>query len=290
MHAARSALLDASRRSLARRCSACALRLILAGSLPLAAAAAAAQAPDLVQVAVASSALSESAGAGGSIDFAGLRAQRDAISRSLQALEQAAGQGAKRERAAREDPLQRLQRTWRSIAYASDRLLGLEQQVADAHQHSERIGMHVPGIQARLDELARSLRDAKDAGGQGYVLNRQMLLQERLLRSTREMLAGGPSAMSAADRLQRDMTLLTRVQEGLSKGNPELGIAAIESEAARALSLELSAALSEQAESVDALVNALALDLWNAQELSAQIRTEVRELQQDLLDLAKAWR
>lgn len=289
MHATRTAPTHAPGPFLAARCSWRALRLVIAAGFLLAAAAASAHPQDLVQLAVASGRLSESAGPGSGIDFAELRAQRDVITRSLEALDRAAGQGPKRERVAREDHVQRLQRAWRSVAEATDRLLGLELQVADANEHGARISALVPVMQVRLDELARNLGEGKDASKQGYMLNRQILLQERMTRFIGEMLAGGPTAITSADRLHRDMALLTRVQEGLSRGNPELGIAAIESEAAQTMSRELLEQLAVQAESVNTLVNELAYDLWSAHELSAQIRIDVQQFQQHLLELAGAW-
>lgn len=126
----------------------------------------------------------------------------------------------RRQRDALEGPL----RSWLA---GCQRLAGIRDPLIDFHDTKADFETRIPALQARIDVATRQLAEQGAPGSTIYVAARQLLLIDRIRNGLREQLSGGPGSVTASDRLARDLTVFSRVLDGLIDGNPELGIAAV---------------------------------------------------------------
>lgn len=128
---------------------------------------------------------------------------------------------------AREE-LQRVEGLSREWLRACEVIVRAREEMAAMHDAASDFQAGLPPLQAFLDEAARQLIKTADSSTQVYFVVRQMLLLERMRGGARRVLAGGPSAVTDADRLSRGHALFDRMLGALIHGNPELAIAPVE--------------------------------------------------------------
>ncbi len=184
--------------------------------------------------------------------------------------------------------LEHLERRWHSVDGAAQRMLSRQPLMLDLMDSAAAFGAMTPQLQARLDEVARLLMEAEAPAQQQYMVMRNLLLVDRLLRSLREILEGGHGAVVSADRFSRDASMLGRTIDALLNGSEDLGISRIENAKAHAALREVSTVFSEFTREADSILSA-STDAFEVRESAHMIRYEGTELARDALALAQSY-
>jgi twitching motility protein PilJ len=122
--------------------------------------------------------------------------------------------------------------TWAAINENSQQILAREQLVLNLAETEASFQADVPRLQRRTDEVIRILIRSGAPSSQVYIVSQQLVLADRMLRRVREVLQGGFGAMTAADGFSRDVQRFEQVLNGLLGGDEDLGIRAIQDDAA----------------------------------------------------------
>ena len=135
--------------------------------------------------------------------------------------------------------------------------------VKASHEASAAFAAHGPDASKKWDRLLRAMAEGGAPVEQLMLANREILLMDRMSQRATEMLAGNERAVTAADAFARDLEIYRVVHEGLSSGNPDIGVERAASAAAQAALKELKPLLDAQAadaekefERIQALVSA----------------------------------
>ena len=132
------------------------------------------------------------------------------------------------------EPLRRLLDAWYPIDRHARIILDRRELVLDASETATSFTSKLFQMQASMDEVVRSMSESGATSAQIYIAVRQIVLADRMLRYVTEILQGGAGAVSAADRLHRDVGMFGQVLDGLREGNDEQGIARVVDPRARA--------------------------------------------------------
>ena len=157
--------------------------------------------------------------------FDSLRAHRDAVEARL-------GNGAPTPVPAG------ITRAWSEVRQGADQILSHQQAVLGAVDAELAFTAELPALLVRLDEIGRSLADGHEPRSieQVRLLGQSQQLLQRMAGHAARIRAGDADAISAADRFNRDGTVLARILGGLQDGDAELGMEAItQAEASMAL-------------------------------------------------------
>jgi twitching motility protein PilJ len=84
----------------------------------------------------------------------------------------------------------------------------------------------MPEQMVLLERVAMRIKQGASAD-RLYILMRQHLLLERILRSARAVLQAGVEGVTAQDRLHRDTAVYVRTLDALIDGNADLGVQAL---------------------------------------------------------------
>lgn len=164
-------------------------------------------------------------------------------------------------------------RAWRGVREPVDQLQSGRAVVLDAHEALSEIDASAVRLQSLLHEATRQAADAAAKGGSGCTdaagtmrwTGMLVTLVPRISSGLREVVGGGAAAVSAQDRVRRDLTMTQRLLDGLRRGDAESGIAKA-APATAALLDEAAAvldALKPRIEAIDANAAAL-LELADA--------------------------
>src|SRR5699024_10160674 len=124
-------------------------------------------------------------------------------------------------------PLSRLEATWSGIDANASAILGRSDLVVELAEAATTFNSNIPRLQAQSDEVVRHMIETGAPTVQIYVASRQLALADRMLRRVNTILAGGQSAIAAADAFSRDASLFNRVLQGLINGDEDLGLPAV---------------------------------------------------------------
>ena len=170
---------------------------------------------------------STEAAAGGFEAFAGLRQTREratAILTSLKEGDAATGLPSYAQTPGVAEPLSRLNQTWVPIDDNVGRILDREELVLNLSDTATEFSSAIPVLQAKMDEVVRAMSISGAASSQIYIGAQQLVLADRMIRYVTQILQGGASAVSAADRLSRDSARFGQVLDGLAEGNDAMNI------------------------------------------------------------------
>ncbi|HBK55805.1 MAG TPA: chemotaxis protein [Xanthomonadales bacterium] len=170
---------------------------------------------------------SAEAAAGGFEAFAGLRQTREratAILTSLKEGDAATGLPSYAQTPGVAEPLSRLNQTWVPIDDNVGRILDREELVLNLSDTATEFSSAIPVLQAKMDEVVRAMSISGAASSQIYIGAQQLVLADRMIRYVTQILQGGASAVSAADRLSRDSARFGQVLDGLAEGNDAMNI------------------------------------------------------------------
>jgi twitching motility protein PilJ len=222
--------------------------------------------------------------------FAELQATRDAVTTAITALnEGSAEKGVPAYQGSLMLPqvsaaLGEVSETWARMAVDVDRILAAEDEILSLAQTADAFTGRIPRITARLDEVVRSMSDAGAPASQINIANRQIVLANRMAQRVAEIRAGSDQS----DALSRDAALFSQVLIGLKEGNPDLGVQAVGTAAARNAVQIVETQFAEAQAELDALLTA-APNLFAVQAASGVLSGESEVLTEDSAALAEAF-
>lgn len=187
---------------------------------------------------VASQQLAKSAGeaASGNLEaFSELTATHERMRNAINRL--AAGDPSRRLPAVTADvtgSLSRLNSTWRRISANTTSITDREELLQSLAEANTSFKTIVPELQESADNAVRQLTESGAPNQQVFGASRQLVLADRMLRRTSEILQGGSNAVSAAKNLQSEIGLFDQVLSALQRGNASLGITQVRNQQALA--------------------------------------------------------
>ena len=229
----------------------------------------------------------QEAASGGYEAFAELQATKDRIQLNLDVLQEGSTPALEAKAGADEkeafsgipsyktepgvqESLSRLVTIWGPINQDAQNILDRQELVLGLSETASAFSATVPQLQAQMDEVVRSMGESGATSTQIYTAVRQIVLADRMLRYVTEILQGGASAVSAADRFSRDATMFGQVLTGLQDGNAEQGIARVASPTARATLGQVAELYTGVQEDVETILNA-STELLEVKEASDEI-------------------
>ena len=120
-----------------------------------------------------------------------------------------------------------LNKSWAQLDGDLSKILRNQALVLNSAQQAGTFDSQMPVLNSRMDEVVNILQQKNGSASQTFTAARQMLLADRMIRRTQEILQGGDSAQTAADGLARDAQLYGAVLSGLIDGNSEVGVRAL---------------------------------------------------------------
>jgi twitching motility protein PilJ len=230
--------------------------------------------------------------AGGNSDaFNELKATRDDIENSINALKN--GDPATSMQGYADAPIvgeqiTKLADSWAPIRTAVDTILGRQDLVIDMTQTAEDFNGRIPQLTQRMEEIVRALTERDAPAGQIYMATRQMLLADRMLRRVSDILRGGDLAVTAADQFGRDAQMYGRVLDGLLNGNVDMNIRALTDPQARDVLNEVVAIFGEVGANVDKIQGA-STELFEVTEAANNVVLDSQGLLEQSKNVAAAF-
>ncbi|MDZ3822661.1 MAG: methyl-accepting chemotaxis protein [Pseudoxanthomonas sp.] len=141
---------------------------------------------------------------------------------------------------------------WGALSGAARQVLERRQAVLDATQAAQTLQEGLPVVQQRMNDVVRALAE-RGSAQQVFVASNQLLLIDRMLRRTGDVLNANRGVDAAAEGVSRDGTIFGQVVDALLNGNADLGIRPVDIAAARAGLAEATQAWEQLAPSLVAL-------------------------------------
>ncbi len=230
--------------------------------------------------------------AGGNSDaFNELKATRDDIENSINALKNgdpAASMQGYADAPIVGEQITKLADSWAPIRTAVDTILGRQDLVIDMTQTAEDFNSRIPQLTQRMEEIVRALTERDAPAGQIYMATRQMLLADRMLRRVSDILRGGDLAVTAADQFGRDAQMYGRVLDGLLNGNADMNIRALTDPQARDVLNEVVTIFGEVGANVDKIQGA-STELFEVTEAANNVVLDSQGLLEQSKNVAAAF-
>ncbi len=128
-----------------------------------------------------------------------------------------------------EIPMLQLSLSWDRLGGNAARILELKAMIVELAMAHNVVQENIPDLQQNADASLRALSQSGASTNQVVFASRQLVLADRILRRTSEILQGGSNAIIAADKLRNDLDLFEQVVTALTQGNTRLGISRIRS-------------------------------------------------------------
>ncbi|HRQ63673.1 MAG TPA: hypothetical protein PKZ76_02190 [Xanthomonadaceae bacterium] len=187
------------------------------------------------------------------------------------------------------DALDRLARTWHTVAGDRARISERQALILDLADAAHRFSAGTTSMLARLDSLVNALLEMDAPGFQVHQVNTQTMRAMRMQSGLRDILRGDETAFIAADRFARDATAFGRVLDGMLHGNEELRIARIDNEAGVRILSEIHGHFSELEAMIDEILTA-STELFEVKEAAETIRIESERVIDAAAALAATYR
>lgn len=126
----------------------------------------------------------------------------------------------------------RLNTTWKRISANTASITDREALLLSLAEASNNFKGIIPEIQESADNAVRQLTESGAPNQQVFGASRQLVLADRMLRRTSEILQGGSNAVNAARSLQSEIELFQQVLNALLRGNISLGITQVRNQQA----------------------------------------------------------
>lgn len=210
-----------------------------------------------VQVRSQQLATNASEAAGGSIGaFDELQSIRDRIDNNITLLDQGdVASGLNPTPSGARTALWDVQQIWERVRSSSDDILARTDVVRNLAAAAADFADNMPRLQARTEEVVQILIRQRAPQGQVYIASRQMVLADRMLRSVGEILQGGVTSFTAADRFATDSALFGQVLSGMINGDAELGVRAVTNPEARAIVGEVFSVFNEMSPNIATILD-----------------------------------
>ncbi len=187
-----------------------------------------------------------------------------------------------------QDQLDALETVWAQIRTWSESILDRQELVVNLSDTAARFQTNIPLLQARTDEVVRTLIASNARSSQIYIGSQQLLLADRMLRRVNEILQGGMGAVTAADGFGRDAQRFGQVLSGLLNGDSDLKIRAISNQEALEVLGEMFTIFDEIGEDVEKILQASS-ELFEVKDAADQIFLESESLLDSSKKLAEAY-
>lgn len=181
-----------------------------------------------------------------------------------------------------------LEEIWNRTSANTSAVLERADLLSELTEAGERFDALAPQLQAQADRVVQALIAAQGNTNAVYIATRQLALADRLQRRAREVLAGGPGAVSAADAFSRDATLFGRVVNGFLNGDPTLAIQRINAASVRA-ELDETLELFQQAQTEADSILMAATDLAEVRQAADEVAFDATELTDQAANLAQEY-
>jgi twitching motility protein PilJ len=217
--------------------------------------------------------------AGGNLDaFGELKSKRDEIEANINQLDTGgANHPGYGESGAVGEQIKKLKVTWKPIRDAADLILARQELVLDMTQTVKDFSSRIPQITFRMEEVIQTLLRKNAPGEQVYMVTRQLLLADRMLRRVSDVLKGGDQTREAATQFGRDTLTFQRVLAGLLDGNAEMSIRQITEPDVKKYLVEVSEMFSNLGANVNKIQRA-STELAEVTEGAKGIVTDSQEL------------
>ena len=128
-----------------------------------------------------------------------------------------------------------LTQQWRRLLLELEDLEALAGERLRAAEVSRRVDELGSALLLRGDELLLAMERAEEPADRMRAAGRQLVLAQRMAEAARQALRGEDDVLVMADRLGRDAVLFGEVNNALLDGDPRLGLARVQSDAAHDL-------------------------------------------------------
>lgn len=182
-------------------------------------------------------------------------------------------------------PLNNLESIWARVDENAGTMLERSGLVIELSESAQAFSGNIPTLQARSDNVVRSMIETGAPSVQVYVASRQLALADRMLRRVRTILDGGEGAIRAADQFSTDASLFNRVLEGLMNGDEELGLRAVRNSSVLDALVDVVPVFEEINRDVETILTA-STELFEVREASDTIILSTEELTDQARELA----
>ena len=177
--------------------------------------------------------------------------------------------------------------TWRRMDVNTKAILEREDLVLELSAASSLLAEGIPQIQELTDRAVRQLTQAGAPTQQVFVASRQLVLADRILRRASEILQGGSGAISGAENLEKDLSLLEQAYTALLRGSSNMGVTPVRTAPAVASLTQARQQLSEIRPGIEALVSS-STDLFEVRGAADEIFLDSSEVFEESRALAEA--
>ncbi|MFU8832091.1 MAG: hypothetical protein ACNA7J_08040, partial [Wenzhouxiangella sp.] len=184
--------------------------------------------------------------------------------------------------------LDNVEHIWHRIDESAQELLALDEPVLHLAEQIGEYSALVPWLQAAIDGVLRELIASGATIHEVYMVSRQLVLADRMLRRAGQIMSGGVGTTVAADALSRDSAIFRRVLEGLVSGDEQLQMTAIDNEDALSELQEVITLYAKIGDGIDAVLGAFP-ELVSAREAADSIWLDSELLADQAAHLAGAY-
>lgn len=189
--------------------------------------------------------------------------------------------------------LNTVESNWRNYRNNIEIILNGRKSIAEVRELYEVIESFIPQMLTYSDEVVGVLVKKESSPRQVYLAARQMMLSQRIKNNLNQVLAGGETAASAADRFGRDAALFGRVLEGLLKGSKGLNIDKVTDKEAVSKLREVAMLISAVSDNIAGILE-LSPELFEVKDAaglvsadSEKILTTLENFQNEIIDQGK---
>lgn len=176
---------------------------------------------------------------------------------------------------------------WQALAPLAQRIADSEQAALSVAERSERFTAAVPDLQARIEELVRTMPVGGAPASQINIALRQVVLAGNMARRIADIRAGGEGATDAVDALNRDAAVFEGVLAGLRDGDDSLQVQRLNNGASRTALGQVEQQWQAMSEDLNA-ISTSAPELVAAQVATVEVRGQADNLLRDSRSLLSA--
>jgi twitching motility protein PilJ len=154
------------------------------------------------------------------------------------------------------DQLSKVEEGWAALRQDVSQILGSRDSILSIREFIGVVSDSIPKVLKLSEEVAEILVQEGLPHNQVFTASRQLMLAQRIENNVKQVLVGGPSAVTAIDQFSRDADRFGRVVEGMRKGDANLGVLQVENPRARGKLDEIASLFSSINDHVEEIVDA----------------------------------
>jgi len=145
---------------------------------------------------------------------------------------------------------------WAALRKDVGQILGSRDAILSIREFIAVVSESIPQVLQLSEEVAGVLVAEGLPQNQVFIASRQLMLAQRIENNVKQVLAGGPSAVTAIDQFSRDADRFGRVVAGMRKGDARLGVQQVQNPAARKKLDEIATLFGSINDHVEEIVDA----------------------------------